>query len=227
MDRLWIGIGILCVCLVGLVRLLRDRKAITQRKKLATEFSENLHQYVESNGRNAEAYGWMIHRSNRMQNELGTAGIFAVYRPPYANYQYKNYPVILNMLPDLQRSLSDSTLSRGDLPQQYASAIQHALVRHLGSLDDLSETISRALKNPFFWLREGVRTLLSTPLALLEWAGIISGSWLSQITSNYLFKALSGISALIGLFSALMGILLGWDQFVTLVKAWWSQVFPH
>lgn len=88
MDRLWLALALLMPCVLGLLRLIGDLRSVSDKQTFAVEFLEKLRAYFESGGENGEAYGWLIHRSNRMQNQLGSGGILAAFRPAFANYQY-------------------------------------------------------------------------------------------------------------------------------------------
>ena len=225
LDRVVILALVLATCGLGLLRILKEKKRISDCSSLAVDFMENLKTYVRSHGNDLESYGWLMHRSNKMQRQLGFSGIYASYRPPYANFQYSNYQIILNMLPDLRHALDDSILSDSPVVNQYSMALQDTLVRHLGSLHDEDEINDRALRNPVVWLREGVRTVVALPLTLLGWLGAIGETTVSRLLSGRVFQAISAFVALIGFVSAVMGIALGWDQFVQMVVTWSSKAF--
>lgn len=224
-DRLVISALVLATCGLGLLGILREKKRISDGCSLAVDFMEHLKAYVRSRGNDLESYGWLMHRSNKMQLQLGFSGIYASYRPPHANFQYSNYPIILNMLPDLRHVLDDSILSDSPVVNQYSMALQDTLVRHLGSLHDQDEKNGKALRNPIVWLREGVRVVVALPLTLLGWLGAIGESTVSRLLAGRIFNAISAFVALVGFVSAVMGIALGWDQFIQMVLAWSPKAF--
>lgn len=224
-DRILILVLVLAICGLGLLRLIREKKRISDCSALAVDFMEHLRDYVHSGGSDLESYRWLIYRSNKMQLQLGFSGIYASYRPPYANFQYSNYPIILNMLPDLRHALDDSILSGGPVVNQYSMALQDTIVRHLGSLHDQDDFNDKALRNPVVWLREGVRTVVALPLTLLGWLGALGESTVSRLLSGRTFKAVSAFVAVVGFVSAVMGIVLGWEQFVQMVLTWSFKAF--
>lgn len=224
-DRLIIVALVAATCGLGLARLLRERKLLSEKSALAVDYMEHLKTYINSQGNDYESYGWLVHRSNKMQIQLGAGGIYASYRPPHANFQYSNYPIILNMLPDLRNALDDRILSDSHIVHQYSMALQDALVRHLGSLHDIDEHNKKSLRNPVIWLREGVRAITALPLTLLGWLGALSESTVSRLASGRLFRGISAFAALVGFVSAVMGIALGWEQFILMVKALWPSAF--
>lgn len=224
MDRLIVILSIVALSVIGVARIVVQLRSLGKKLEFVHEYLEKLKAYVEGHGADREAYGWMIHRSNKMQNQLGTGGIMAAYRPPFANYQYTNYPILLNMLPELRRAYEDSLLSN-NLAHQYATTIQEVLIRHAGTLEDRREAHLNQLRNPLIWFREGVRAVIAFPLSVLSWAGVLSVRAVGAITQSATFNVISGLVGLLTLLSAIMSIALGWQEFVKLVNAWWPKVF--
>lgn len=216
MDRFNILAVIISLALVGLRKLIVDQRNIKQRQEFAMEFLNQMREYVDSRGKNYEAYTWLIHRSNRMQLQMGSAGICA-YRPPFQNYQIRNYPIIINMLPELRREFESRLVSDSPLVGHYVNALQEAIVRYIGTLDDLEEQHSKEIRNPAIWLRGGIRTAIALPITILSWFGLISEGTLRAITRNLLFRALAAIVGVIGFVSAIISIVLGWKPFVALL----------
>lgn len=212
MERLIIIIVLLAICGYGFVKIGLKLKKQNEKLDFADEFLGKLKSYVDSVGRNLDDYGWMIHRSNKMQNHLGSLGIIHSYKPPYKNIMYSNYPIILNMLPDLRSSIENDILR--SVAYQYANSLQETLVRHIGRIEDNLEFYKKEIKNPFKWLREGVREIVAVPAYLLSWLGIISESFVRKLISSVFFKAVSGLIALVGFVSAIVTIVIGWEEFV-------------
>ena len=156
-----------------------------------------------------------------MQNDMGGQGIIHGYRPPYQNFMYKSYPIILNMIPELRQAFEDDILS-SRLAGQYSAALQEAMVRHLGNLEDALKGQKAAIKNPIIWLREGVRGITSFPASLLGWLGIISESTAYRFQSSISIKVISGLVTIVGLVSAVFTIILGWNQFLSTINAIFS-----
>jgi len=211
MERLIIIVALLSICGYGFVKIGLKLKKQNERLAFAEEFLGKLKSYVDSVGRNLDDYGWMIHRSNKMQNHLGGLGVIHSYKPPYQNIMYSNYPIMLNMLPELRSSIEDDILR--SVAYQYANSLQETLVRHIGCIEDSLEFYEKEIKNPFKWLREGVREIVSVPVYLLSWLGIISESFVHKLISNVFFKMVSGVIALAGFASAIITIVIGWEEF--------------
>lgn len=216
-DRLLIAISMISVTAVGFATLVAARRRLARDYFFLDDFGDRFAAYAGSDGTDSEAYTWLIQNSNKMQNALGPLGVYAMFRPPAANYQIPNYPIILNMLPELRKALSDQLLSHQLLSHRlapdYHSAIGECLLRYAGSLDQRKEVSHANLRNPLVWLREGVRWLLSLPFALLGWVGLLSTQRAAHLSRSGLVRILAAIVTLVGLISGTMGIVLGWTAF--------------
>jgi hypothetical protein len=214
-DRLVIALLVIGVAAIGLVALLASKRRVADHQDLVQEFGRKFADFTRSEGGDIEAYTWLTMNSPRMQVAMGSHGIYAAFRPPFANYQYRDYPIILNLLPELRRALADPILSRS-LAEQYHSAISEALLRYAGSLEQRTENVHSELRNPVIWLREGVRWIVALPLTMLSWVGLLSPGRARAISYGGVFRVVSAIVTLVGFVSAVMGIVLGWSQF----KSW-------
>ena len=222
MERVIIIVALLVTFGWGFAKIGLKFKKQDAMLSFADEFLGRLKKYVDSAGRNLDDYGWMIHRSNKMQNHLGDLGIIHSYKPPYQNIRYSNYPIILNMLPDLRSSIENGMLT--SVAYQYANALQETLIRHIGCVEDNLEFYEKEIKNPFKWLREGVREIVAVPAYLLSWLGIISESFVHKLISSILFKAFAGFVALIGFVSAIVTIVIGWEEFAIKLSNFLTRV---
>ena len=218
-DSRWMGVLVLVVLMIaGLGCLARRLRTTRRQHNFALEYAERLSSYVTSEGRDTGAYAWLTHRSTAMQRQMGSNGIYAAYRPPFANFQYRDYPIVVNMLPDLRNAYADPVLARS-LAAQYSNTLIDAIVRHLGTLEDRSSVITASLRNPFSWLREGAGLLVGVPLSLLASLGLISVSAMARWRANWFVRLMGGLVALITLASAVIGIVVGWDPFVAWLRA--------
>jgi len=152
---------------------------------------------------------------------MGDGGIIA-FKQPFSNYQIPNYPIILNLLPELRKTIERLPISNS-LVGDYAIALQEALLRHMGALEDSLQTSRNYLKNPLVWFREGVGAILFSPFSLLAWMGVIGQSTISWIKNTLIFRRVSGIITFIGAFSAIMSIVLGWEEFLTVIKGFFKK----
>ncbi|QNB09252.1 hypothetical protein G5S34_22520 [Herbaspirillum frisingense] len=219
-DRIILLSGFLTVCTIGLASFFTRRQRIPERIDLVSNFLSKLKEYISSVGNNHEAYGWLLHRSHKMQRELGLYGIYASYSPPYSGRVYVNYPIILNMLPEMRKAFEDDYLARTQLGYQYGAAIQETIIRYAGALADQREELDRKIRNPVIWFREGIRILMALPISIIGWLGAMSERTVSSIVGSRGFALVTAFASIIGFLSAVIGIALGWEQFNEMVLRW-------
>lgn len=212
-DRLYLVFSVVCLCVIGFIRVNYYCKHFLKVKSFSRDFLDQLSIYLSSYGNDSQSYSWLTLKSNKMQNLLGSAGIMAAYKPPYANFQYTNYPIILNMLPELRNALKDS-YALGRLAEQYAATIQEVIIRHVGSIEEIEQHNKMRLRNPLVWFREGVQLIISSPLYVAYWLGIVKEPIVHRLTGNIIFKFLSSCVTLVGFVGSIITIVLGWDQFL-------------
>lgn len=215
LDRIIPIIILLSLLGLGFGEILRRLSRTFNNIEFANQYSNQLPKYVDSNGQDFEVLEWLIRKSHKMQVQLGSRGILALYRPAYSTTQYQNYPVLPNMLTELRDAY---TFSDPELPNKIAINIYEIILGHVGRLDDVLEELRSQIKNPFIWFREGTRTILAFPTLLLVWLGIIGARSAQRITSNLLFKLFAGIVSMIGLLASIMTIILGWGDFLDVFR---------
>jgi len=209
MARVAAALAICALFGFGFVRLWRQRARLEGRSEFALEYLTRLQAYIGSGGEDSDAYTWLTHRANKMQGDMGTAGILEGYRPPFAQYMLRNYPIVLNMLPELRNASPGGGRDLSGLFDQYAAALQEALIRHQGLLADHIDRASEQLANPIIWLREGVQLLLLLPLAVLTSLGVGSASVATRVAASLIFRILSAIVAIVTFLASVVTILAG------------------
>jgi len=220
-DALWsYGVPLavaVAVIATGGVTVLKRLIATVESLDYANQFRNRFIEYCNSHGENSEAYTWLTLNSARMQSEMGALGVYEAFKPPAASYMIRNYQIITNMLPELRRYIDQNRESLGTMFAStidgYMKAIDEALLRYIGVLQEREETARRNVKNPLIWLRTGVEQILSVPLLIFVWFGLVSSNAVRRLQSNILFKAVAVIATLVGLVSGIMTMVLGWDEF--------------
>lgn len=217
-----VGILVLIGPLVlGLARLMARNKQVKQRIDFATEYTNTFMQFAQADAHDAPAYTWLLRNSFRMQEEMGSHGI-AYYTPP-GSFQYiSNYPVILNLLPEImgyrQQALGNCRSTYRDMVRLY----WETLTRYIGVLEQQFEQSKGRLSNPFIWMQTGMQTIILVPVFILSWLGLVGRSAVGNAESLGFVKIISGLATLVQLVSALIAIVLGWDEFVRLVTDLWQ-----
>lgn len=87
------------------------------------------------------------------------------------------------------------------------------LIMQIARYEELYENIKRNLLNPIVLLREGVQFFVTLPISLLFWTGVIQYSTQDKWSNNIVVKFLNFLIIIIGFVSAIVTIVLGWEQF--------------
>lgn len=220
LSRLYFIIIPLVVIVEGFLYLCLQLSEVVEKCAFAKEFIDKFKQYLQSQGKNGDAYGWMTFHSIKMQKDLGIHGIAVGYKPPGAYCLINNYPIIINMLPELHRTLRDQLLSSitDSIAYEYAQTIEEVLIRHMGVLNEQSELLRRQLKNPIIYFREGVQLVLFIPFYLINWLDILSTDKLHGLVNKPVTKFFSGVVSLIAILASLVGLVVDWSNFWGIAK---------
>jgi hypothetical protein len=216
LDRLFLAAVLVALAGYGLVISCRRLRAILARKSFLHDFAERFSRYLQSHGQDDTLYVELTQRVGRMQMELGPHGIMAMYRPPFANYAYTNFQVLINLLPEFRQAAASWGLE--NQARQHADTIRDVLLRYSGDLDTIEQSARSDLRNPVVWFREGVGGVLSIPFRLLGSLGILTPSIESAITGSVLLRLASGVVALITLLAAIVQILTGWEASIAFLR---------
>ena len=93
-------------------------------------------------------------------------------------------------------------------------------LRHIGSLNETEKDIKKHLFNPITCFADGIRFVISLPIFILKWLGIVSDEGTLKIQSSFFFRIINWLVAFIGFFSAIVTIVIGWDEFWSLIFSW-------
>lgn len=210
----WLFSALTAFFAVGLIALLRSVSKIASDLTFTVEYREKFHVFIDQD--DPCAYEWLTLNANRMQGQMGSQGLLT-FTPPFANHMIRNYPVVLNVLPELRKCLADEVLSRS-LLSDYASLLDESLLRYQGSLLERHRQALALAKNPVAWLASGIRSVLAVPLWFLASAGVLPRSFTSRIVGSSFYRVLSGLVATVGFTSAIVGLVTGWEQFAGILR---------
>lgn len=210
----WFFVSLAALCAIGVVTLIRSVRALAAELAFVTEYRDRIHTFVER--ADATAYEWLTLNANRMQNQLGLQGLMD-FRPPFANHVIHNYPVVLNVLPELRKCITNQALSR-NLLGDYHALLEEALLRHQGLLLQRHSNAVGSLRNPVVWLTTGIRSVLAAPLWFLSSAGLLPSSVASRVAGSRFYRVVAGLVATVGFVSAVVTLVTGWEQFVSILR---------
>jgi hypothetical protein len=87
------------------------------------------------------------------------------------------------------------------------------LIMQIARYKEIHESIKANILNPIILLREGVQFFVTLPISLLYWTGVIQYSTQNKLSNNIVVKFINFLIIIIGFVSAIVTIVLGWEQF--------------
>lgn len=212
-------LGILTVFIIGVVQVYNRHSSVVKKIDFAVEyknkFMEFSNKYFEtydswrgSGEFDRQLYIWLTMNVSKIQGNLRTFGIMD-YIAPFHTYRVSNYQIVINTIPKFR----DGSVRDFDV-----NSVDDCLLRYIGYLEEYCQDTQKNLKNPIVWFREGFREVLSIPIFILNWFGIISKRTVNSIKDSLIYKVLSGLIALVTLLSGLVTIVVGYDQTLEFVN---------
>jgi hypothetical protein len=212
-------LGILTVFIIGFVQVYNRHSRVVKkidfageyRKKFvefANKYFQTYDRYNRSGDFDGELYIWLTMNVSKIQSNLGTFGVMD-YIAPFQTYRVSNYQIVINTIPKFR----DGTVKDFDV-----NSVDDCLLRYIGYLEEYSQDTQKNLRNPIVWFREGFREVLSIPIFILNWFGIISNRTVNSIKDSLIYKVIAGLIALVTLVSGLVTIVVGYDQTLEFVN---------
>jgi len=208
---------LLIIAIIGFIQIVLKIKNKNKKIRFAEDYLNQLNKYLESAGADYETYKWLIHRSPKLQTEMGGYGKASSYSPPYSNIRVSNYEIILNIIPEIRKEISSGSISDLRVLDHYLSIISESIIRYQGVLNDKIDPLKAKKKNPFSWFHEGFSWIILIPFTILSWIGIFGRTIIDNISDNPIFKLIIGLITIVGLISNIVTIIIGWDRFVTII----------
>jgi hypothetical protein len=208
---------LLLIPVIGLISKIVRIKQEAKQVNLVVEFLERFVEWINGDGENYQSYNWLIAKSDVVQSIIGRFGLIH-FRAPFNAYSVKNYPVILNAIPEIRKLLKDP-FPIGNARSFYINTVDGCLRRYLGSQEELNRNRIKNLINPVTLFCAGIACILEIPVYLLAECKIISHSRSMGIVKGRIFSLFSGLATLATLISGIMAIVMGWEKFITVIKS--------
>lgn len=198
------------------------RSDYIKRKQFTVSFQNDfislINDFSVSHSLNPVFYERCIHDVDKIQEELGVAGVIAEFIDPLNGIRGQNYQLFMNIFPELRkmRGMLDNWVV-ADRCEQLIGLCDDALRRHGGNLDRAIDKINAQLWNPITCLGNGFRWIIWLPGNILEWAGIISTQKVYAVHQNRIVKFVENIVVIIGLIGSIFTIILGWNDMIDLI----------
>lgn len=208
---------VICLIVIGLVVNIIDIRKKVNDLNFANEYYDKFGKLISDifkrNKFKDKDYNWLMANSDKMQYILGETGIIS-----YKEYNmfYKNIPILLNVMNEIMSYMNDNRISENDI--KMVNWCQNAFLRKMGILEEYIKNAPKKLLNPFFDISSGIKYILSIPLNILYSIGFISYSSKNKVEQNILFKIISGIISLLTILSVIMTIVVGWEDFLNIIK---------
>jgi hypothetical protein len=212
-------LGILTVFIIGFVQVYNRHSRVVKKIDFAGEYRnkfvdfankyfQTYDRYSRSGDFDGKLYVWLTMNVIKIQSNLGTFGVMD-YIAPFQTYRVSNYQIVINTIPKFR----DGSVKDFDI-----NSVDDCLLRYIGYLKEYSKDTLKNLRNPIVWFREGFREILSVPIFILSWFGIISNRTVNSIKDSLIYKVISGLIALVTLVSGLVTIVVGYDQTLEFVN---------
>ena len=211
-----IGICIILIIIGLIVNIVNIRKKVNEYN-FANEYYEKFQRLVsdvfeKKNIKNKE-YSWLMSNCDKMQYILGEAGIISYTQ---FNKYYKNIPILLNIMNEITSYINDPFVGYDEI--KMVNWCQNAFLRKTGILNEYIQNERQKLINQFYNLSSGIRFILLIPIGILNSIGLISNDGKSKIGNNIIIRMLSGIISLLTILSVIITIVVGWNDFLKIVK---------
>jgi len=209
---------LLGLLLIGLFQILKEIYSLNKKVEFCKSFLDKFVEYLKSDGEDTESYAWLINRSPKMQRYMGEIGQMS-YRPAHSNYIIHNYQIVVNLIPQIRQEFNSAF--PGNIGQM-ADTVQETIIRYAGTLEDERDTWREKLKNPIQWFSEGIGMILFLPISLLYYFKILSSVTIQKLKNSLLFNLFKFIVFILTILSALMTIILGWEEFLKFLESYFK-----
>lgn len=176
------------------------------------KFSKFVSDLLNKNKYSNKDYEWLMSNSDKIQGILGSVGIIS-----YSDRRgyYSNYQIVINFMNEILSLVSKGLI---EIESDKITWCHNAFLRKMGIYDDYIKKEIKRTFNPLYDLTSGIKVILGVPLDILYSIGLIPSTKLTQIKENILFKITSGVISLLTFLSTIMSIILGWNDFIKLIK---------
>lgn len=160
------------------------------------------------------SYIQLVKRSEEIQLLMGYYGVIDLAE---GGRIYNNYPLVLNTIPKIKELKIDDSFDTENILKEF-EMLQNGFLRYFNNLEIILNTYKKHFLNPFTNLKEGIHFILSLPIKLLYWVGLINQNNKNKIENSNFISILSGIGTLLTLIYTIMSIFIDWNTFVSTIK---------
>jgi hypothetical protein len=201
---------IIGLIVIGFIKEFRSLRRVIKDIDFLSNYNDSYVVYMNNHLRKgytsreeSELHVSLISQAPKAQRLLMDAGLVD-YQPAFSGYMVKNYPILVNTVQSLRNPSS--------LTEEF-NWVNTILIMQIARYEELYEGIKANIFNPIVLLREGVQFFVTLPISLLYWTGIIQYSTQYKLSNNIVVKFINFLIIIIGFVSAIVTIVLGWEQF--------------
>lgn len=215
------------IIVIGLAIVLKDWFEHKKKLNFTSDYINKFREFgneLYSNHFNQTNYEWLKMKSFKMQSLSGDFGVARTYKPTGANYYLKGYQIIINGLTEVKNIYQRMSGTYGGLNfewqmlQESLGMIDDTLLSYIGFLENKSEQKLKAIRNPVTWFREGIQFIVTLPISLIYWSGIINYRAYNKVNNNVFVKLISLAVGIIAFISSIITIVTGYVPFSDFIK---------
>ncbi|SFI95351.1 hypothetical protein SAMN02910355_0289 [Terrisporobacter glycolicus] len=210
---------IIVIIITGFIKILIKSKKVRNNISECENYRHEVGEFIEKIHQDEfsyEAFEYLNSQSYSIQKIIGVFGVAADYKPSCADYFIPNYQIIINEVNNLlscysngfRKGISDSIIM-----------IDSSIGKYIGYAENKRKKMLKDLRNPFVWIREGVRAIVTFPIFFLYWTGIIEYSNYNKIQNNKIIRFGSVFLGTLGFISTLITIITGYEPFMNIVSS--------
>ena len=218
-------IGFISIALIGFFNNLYEMLKIDKRIRFVRSFEDNFRQLtkgvLEKHRYEDTMRDKFLEDVDAFQIELGQDGVVDYY-DPVLGMKVDKYQIFVNFDQEIQMTcgvLCDNTAQMEQF-RQIVETCNAAINRHIGNLKRTRKECVRNLLNPIRCFSKGIRLILSIPIIMLQWLGIISADKRRKAESSTVMTIMSALVSVVGFVASIITIVLGWNEFVSILRSW-------
>jgi hypothetical protein len=200
---------VIALIIIGLIKEIRGLLRVADDGEFLISYNDTYVNYMNNylgkrydTPKEKELHIKLISEAPKAQRLLQDAGLVD-YQPAFRGYMVKNYPILINTVQSLR---NPSSLT------EELNRVNTILIMQIANYKEHHTDIKRNILNPIILLREGVQFFVTLPISLLYWTGVIQFSTQYKLSNNIVVKFLNFLIIIIGFASAIVTIVLGWEQ---------------
>jgi len=197
---------------LGLADVVVELRSLVGRLNFTVAYRERWVAFFE--GGKPEDYGWLTEKLSAMTREMGGEDIVA-YRARAGGLSSPHYALLAN-------TLAGSRM--GEAQGEEIAMADHLLLVHAGALKHRVESLEGQLKNPLILVGRGLKFILSLPLLLLGWFGVLRPVSVQRARASWLFGFVQLVAAVAVALASIETLVSGWSTFVAQIQSWLARL---